>query len=135
MTDFKPVQTARAILPSLVQRASAREKESEMFRMIKIAAMSTLIGLGAFAAAPATAQASGLVIGVSSHGPAYGHGRDWRRHACTPREAVARASRIGIRNARVRSVRRNTIDVSGFRHGRHVNVTFSKAPGCPTIRW
>jgi hypothetical protein len=106
-----------------------------MFRMIKIAAMSTLLGLGAFTAAPASAQTSGLVIGISSHDIAYGYGHNWRRHACTPREAVARASRTGIRNARVRSVRRNTIDVSGFRHGRHVNVTFSKAPGCPTIRW
>jgi hypothetical protein len=111
-----------------------------MFKMIKIAALSTLLGLGAFAMAPASAQAGSLTIGVSSHGVVFGHGpgwshAGWQRHACTPQRAVSKARRLGIRHARVRNVHRRTIRVSGQRHGRHVNVTFSRASGCPVIRW
>lgn len=55
------------------------------------------------------------------------------RFACSPREAASKASRMGIRNARV-STNRSTIRVSGIRHGRPTSVMFGKARGCPVLR-
>lgn len=112
-----------------------------MFRKIKIAALSAILGLGTLAAIPATAQAGSFYFGISSHGPSfgyhnagYGHSRHWDRHACTPRKALHKANRIGIHRAHIRSVNRHTIRVSGRKHGHRINVTFAKAPHCPIIR-
>ncbi len=105
-----------------------------MLKSIKIAALSAFIGLGSLATLPAAAQADSLHIGMSSHGVTVGYG-GWGRHACTPTKAVSRARRMGVRHARVRSVGRHTIRVSGIRHGHHTNVTFSKARNCPVVRW
>lgn len=116
-----------------------------MFSKVKAAALSALIALGGLAAMPATAQADGFFFGIGPHGGVYGgvhagpsrhYGRHHRvRHyrACTPRQAVIKASRMGIRNAHVRNVNRNVIRVRGRDwHGRVV-VRFARAPGCPVI--
>lgn len=115
---------------------------------IKAVVVSGLVGLASVLAAGASAQAaSPVVAGVISHGasspvaqvnhrpghysrPPVHHSN---RHACTPRQAAARASRMGIRNTRTTTTR-STIRVSGFQHGRHVTVIFGKARGCPILR-
>ncbi|MFU0507364.1 hypothetical protein [Pseudaminobacter sp. NGMCC 1.201702] len=112
-----------------------------MFRKIKIAVVSAILGLGTLAAVPATAQADNFYFGISSHGPSfgyhgagYGHGYGWDRRDCTPRKALRKAQRIGVHRAHIRSVNRHTIRVSGRKHGHRINVTFAKAPHCPIIR-
>jgi ABC-type sugar transport system substrate-binding protein len=105
-----------------------------MLKSIKITALSAFLGLGALAAGPATAQASGLHIGISTHNLSVGYGHGWNR-ACTPGRAVAKAQRLGVRHARVRNVGPRTIRVAGVRYGHRVNVTFSKARNCPVLRW
>lgn len=117
---------------------------------MKAAVVSGLIGLASVFAAGASAQAaSPVVIGVSSNGVTIGaplmqvnhrnghynrpQYRPNNRYACSPRQAVTKASRMGVRNARVSS-NRSTIRVSGFRHGRPTAVLFGKARGCPILR-
>ena len=60
----------------------------------------------------------------------YGH-RPYR--VCTPGQAASKASRMGIRNARV-VVNRNVVRVSGWKRGLRTAVVFGRAPGCPIIR-
>ncbi|MEQ9246391.1 MAG: hypothetical protein RLO21_10425, partial [Nitratireductor sp.] len=79
-----------------------------MFQKLKIATLSAMIGLGTLAAAPATAQADSLYFGFGIGGPSggdvYGNsGRSYRaerprRHyrACSPRQAVRKAERMGL---------------------------------------
>ena len=58
----------------------------------------------------------------------------YRRMACSPREALRKAERLGLRRARiVRETRRFTA-VSGIRRGARVTVEFAQARGCPTLR-
>ncbi|ODT13203.1 MAG: hypothetical protein ABS35_38405 [Kaistia sp. SCN 65-12] len=108
-----------------------------MLKSIKIAALSAFLGLGSLAILPASAQADSLYIGISSHGTTVGYngGNSWGRYACTPARAVSKARRMGVRHARVRSVGRSTIRVSGVRYGHRATVTFSKARNCPIVRW
>lgn len=105
-----------------------------MLKSVKIAALSAFLGLGALAAAPATAQAANIQIGISTHDltVGYGHGHGWN-HFCTPSKAVAKARRLGVRHARVRSVGHRTIRVTGTRYGHRVNMAFSKARNCPIV--
>lgn len=69
--------------------------------------------------------------------PSYGHRPNQRpnhyRQACSPRDAVSKASRMGLRNTRISSSR-STIRVSGLRHGRPASVVFGKSRGCPVLR-
>ncbi|MFC3208906.1 hypothetical protein [Aquamicrobium soli] len=105
-----------------------------MLNSIKIAALSAFLGLGALAAVPATAQAANVQIGISTHNLNVGYGHGWNR-VCTPGKAVAKARRLGVRHARVRSIGHRTIRVTGTRYGHRVNLTFSKARNCPVVRW
>ena len=115
-----------------------------MFQKIKIAAISALLGLGTLAAAPATAQADGIYFSFGSDGRAGVYVRDndhrhhnrWRRAACTPRDAVQKAHRMGLRNVRVARANRNTIRVVGRKH-RHerASIVFARAPRCPVIQY
>ena len=119
-----------------------------MFSKLKTAALSTMIGLGAVAAMPATAHAEGVYLnfggGYHSSGvgvyygddyrPDYRHNRRYQRF-CTPDLAVDKAGRLGIRRARVVDVGRRTIQVSGRKYGERVRVTFGRAPNCPVVRW
>lgn len=118
---------------------------------IKAAVVSGLIGLACTFTAGASAQAASPVaaVAMSGQGSAMGapmmqvnHRNDHynrpqyrpnNRFACSPREATSKASRMGIRSTRVSS-NRNTIRVSGFRHGRPATVVFGKARGCPILR-
>lgn len=115
-----------------------------MFRTIRNAALSALVALGALAAIPASAQAGNLYLGFGSgyHGPSVGfhfgspprHYRGPARHVCSPREAVAKASRFGVRSAHVRQMNHRVIHVAGRDRGRPVTVSFWRAPGCPVVR-
>ena len=126
-----------------------------MFTILRTAALSALIGLGALAAMPASAEAAGgsIYLGFGSgHGPSAGfrfddrgrhHYRGPDRHRpgqfrdreCSPRDAVRKASRMGVRNARVVSASHRAIRVAGRAHGhRQAVVTFGRAPGCPVFR-
>lgn len=116
-----------------------------MFRKLKIAALSALLGLGTLAAVPAGAQAAeGFYFSFGNngvHGGVYDHkgGRkDWRHHrprrdVCDPREAVQKAHRMGLRDVRVTRANRNTIRVVGERRWHRAAVVFARAPNCPVI--
>jgi hypothetical protein len=124
-----------------------------MFKMLKSAVLSALIGLGAFAAMPANAQADGIYIDY--HGGGIGvivddhdrRDRDrwerrdrwddrdrWERRRCSPDRALDKAERMGIRRARVVDVSRRTITVRGRKWHDRVHVTFARAPHCPILR-
>ncbi|WEX11281.1 hypothetical protein [Chelativorans sp. AA-79] len=128
-----------------------------MFRTIKIAAISALLGLGTLAAAPATAQADGIYFSFGSsdaRGGIHvrdhdrrdrgGWGRDhrdrdrgrWDRRdrACTPRDAVEKAHRMGLRHVQVTRANRNTIRVTGRTRHDRTSIVFARAPHCPVIR-
>ncbi|WP_309085213.1 hypothetical protein [Chelativorans sp.] len=115
-----------------------------MFRKIKIAALSALMGLGTLAAAPATAQADGVYFsfgGRDARGGVYIVDRDRhdrrppRRFAsCSPRDAVEKAYRMGLRNVRVTRANRNTIRVTGRTRFDRASIVFARAPRCPVIR-
>lgn len=126
-----------------------------MFKMLKTAALSALIGFGAIAAMPASAEASGassiyLGSGQGASGGFHFGGergryyyRDSGRHnpgrhqarECSPRDAVRKASRMGLRDARVVDTSRRTIKVAGRGHGhRPATIVFGKAPSCPVMR-
>lgn len=126
-----------------------------MFSKLKAAMLAGLIGLGSLAAVPATAQADSFYLGFGDGparfgfhlGPSYGHYPhhydDYRWHrpphharACTPRRAVAKAERLGLRRIHVERVNRRHIHVSGRKWGnQRVIVVFARAPRCPIVRW
>lgn len=120
-----------------------------MFKTIKTAALSAVLGLGALAALPATAQADSIYLGFGgghnrpgveffvggSSGHAYRPGRHHVRRDCSPRRAVRKASRMGLRDAYVRNNNPNRIRVEGRKRGERVRVTFARAPGCPVIAY
>lgn len=124
---------------------------------MKAIVVSGLIGLSAVlgavsaqAASPVSAatgagvQQSAIVSGVLQVNHRQGHYNRHQGHynrphyrpnrfACSPREAMSKASRMGMRNTRIHS-NRSTIRVTGLRHGRPVSVVFGKARGCPVLR-
>lgn len=117
-----------------------------MFKIIKTAALSAVLGLGALAALPATAQADSIYFGFGGghHRPGVEffvggtNGHSYRRHVrrdCTPRQAVRKAERMGLRDVYVRNNNRNRIRVQGRERGDRIRVTFAKAPGCPVINY
>jgi hypothetical protein len=57
----------------------------------------------------------------------------YERSICSPEEAVTKARRLGIRNARVVDVDRRTIDVAGRRYGERVIITFGRNGNCPIV--
>lgn len=123
-----------------------------MLAKLRTAAFSALIGLGAIAALPASAQAEGVYLNYGTgHGAGIGvqfggYDRyDYRRHDrrhdhrynrfCTPQRAVDKAARLGVRGARVVDVDRRTIQVAGRKYGQRVRLTMGRTPNCPVIRW
>lgn len=112
-----------------------------MFKIMKTAALTALfgaaLGLGSLAAAPA-AHADGIYFSIGQgHNWHNGQRHHWRRHAarsCTPRQAVRKAERSGIRRAYVSHVGRNAITVRGHRHRDRARIVFARAPHCPVIR-
>lgn len=62
----------------------------------------------------------------------------WRRDRgprCTPERALDKAERLGLRRVRLSDIDRDTIRVSGRRHGERFTVTFARAPSCPVVRF
>ncbi|MDH6234197.1 hypothetical protein M2281_004811 [Mesorhizobium soli] len=57
------------------------------------------------------------------------YGRD-----CSPEQALDKADRMGIRRARIETVGRRFVEVSGRSGGRWVSVTFARERGCPILR-
>jgi Ni/Co efflux regulator RcnB len=119
-----------------------------MFKKIRTAALSAIIGLGTLAAAPATAQADSFYFGISPNGPSFGfhsdssrrwdrnrrdHRRSWDR--CSPREALRKADRMGVNRAYVRGANHRVIRIGGRKRGHRVAITFGKSPNCPVIAW
>jgi len=123
-----------------------------MFRILKTAALSALVGLGALSAMPA-AHADGVYLNFGSGGDVGGgfyvrdndnrhwHRPDrwdrrerWDRRACTPDRALDKADRMGLHRARVVDVSRRTITVVGRKFGDRMVVTFSREPHCPILR-
>lgn len=127
-----------------------------MFKILKTATLSAMIGLGGLAAMPANALADGIYLNLGNGGADLGvHVRDgyrndrWERHdrrdrddrwerryerrGCTPDRALDKADRMGLRRARVVDVSRRTITVSGRKWHNRVHVTFARAPSCPVI--
>lgn len=59
---------------------------------------------------------------------------EWRgRGGCSPRDALRKAERMGIRRAEVVDVGRRSIEIIGRSRGERVWVTFGRAPHCPLI--
>ncbi len=131
-----------------------------MFDKIKKIAVSALVSFGVLATIPATAQAHGnhhgggagfgIWFGESGHSHwrrpgARRGGGDWhngrrynpigRAHRCSPRRALNKARRMGVRNAHIRRVDHRVIKVRGRSHGYRVRIVFARAPGCPVIRY
>jgi hypothetical protein len=120
-----------------------------MLSKIRTAAISAIVGLGALAALPATAQADSFYFGIGPAGPSAGvvieggHSYHrprhwdrwdrWDRRTCSPGEAVRKASRMGIHRANVRRVTPRAIVVSGRKHRHHVTVRFGRFGNCPII--
>ncbi|MFC6489196.1 hypothetical protein [Nitratireductor sp. GCM10026969] len=118
-----------------------------MFRTIRTAVLSALLGLGTLTAMPAGAQADGFYFSFGQQGPSAGsHHRDrghmYKPHrgrprhvsACSPSQALHKAGRMGLRHARVTHASRKIIAVAGHRHRHRARVVFSRAPHCPVIR-
>jgi hypothetical protein len=111
-----------------------------MMRFAKTAALSVLIGLGTLAAIPAQAN-PGPIQFDKAHAAmtVQWRGGDrwdrWRRAVCTPGQAVHKAQRMGVRNARVVNSNRKVIRVAGhsWRDGRTA-IVFAREPHCPVIR-
>lgn len=118
-----------------------------MLDMIRKAALSAAVGLGALAAIPAAAQADGIYLNFGDRPDArFGvyagsrdHGmRDWRRdrdwrRSCSPDRALDKAERMGLRRARVVDVGRNTIKVAGLKYNSRVMVVFGRDRSCPIV--
>ncbi|MDN2566540.1 hypothetical protein N1F89_09930 [Aquibium sp. A9E412] len=115
-----------------------------MFKTLRIAALSALVGLGTLAAMPATAQADGFSFSIGGNGARAGvhigeSGHSYRRaprargRHCTPHRAVNKAERLGVRRARVVRANRRAIVVRGRLHHRPVRIVFARAPRCPIV--
>ncbi len=122
-----------------------------MLNTLRTLALSALVGFGALAAMPAAAQAEGIYLNFGGqndhrfgiHASDRYHGerrwdrdRDWRRdwrRSCSPDRALDKAERMGLRRARIVRTGRHTVQVSGFKFGSRVTVTFANERGCPII--
>lgn len=57
------------------------------------------------------------------------------RPRCTEGRALGKASRMGVRGARIADAGRRSIEVSGRdRYGERIRVTFGRAGNCPVLR-
>ncbi len=106
------------------------------------AGLAALIALGGVSATATSASADGFRHGMyvqdgyrhGGHGgPGWGR-PDRGRDRCSPWLAEEKASRMGIRRARVVDVSPRRVVVAGFdRYGRD-RVVFANVRGCPVIR-
>ena len=127
-----------------------------MLNTIKTLALSAVIGLGALAAVPATAQAEGVYLNFGSQNDTRlgvytgerndgvrlvrrddrgwhrerDRDRDWRR-ACSPERALNKAEDMGLRRARIVDVNRRTVKVAGRKFNNRIVLVFGNERGCP----
>ncbi|MGY6710654.1 MAG: hypothetical protein ACXIVF_20220 [Rhizobiaceae bacterium] len=120
-----------------------------MFKTIRTATLAAVLGLGALAAMPASAEASNasFSFGIASPDGAFSvqfgnpgprYHRSHRRHHqvshCTDRSAIHKARDMGLRNARIARSSHRSVEVRGWSHRRgHTAITFARAPHCPVI--
>ncbi|KJF68334.1 hypothetical protein [Rhizobium nepotum] len=124
-----------------------------MFSTFAKAGLAALIALGGISAtAPAASAGSDVQFRVQvqdgyghdrGRGPGWGRpdrpGPGWGRpdrprYGCSPQFAEEKASRMGLRRARVVDVSPRRVVVAGFdRRGRD-RVVFANERGCPVIR-
>ena len=124
-----------------------------MTSLIIKAGMAALVALTGISTTATTAAASGPDLGIyvqyhdRDRGPDRGwdRGRDDRgRHdrgrpdrgprGCAPWLAEEKASRMGLRRARVIDVGRRTVVVGGFDRRGPDRIVFANERGCPVIR-
>jgi hypothetical protein len=123
-----------------------------MLKTLKILTLSAIVGLSGMTLAPMAAQAGGGEGGVylrfgdrdgGRFGLQFGESgrphrdwdrdRGWDRATCSPGEAVRKASRMGLRNARVVDTSRRSITVRGRMGGEREFITFGRSGRCPVI--
>ncbi|MCB8837212.1 hypothetical protein [Aurantimonas sp. VKM B-3413] len=102
--------------------------------LLIVAALAT----GGVAATAAPAAAAGPTIEITGDIHLAGHRHHRRDHvrgpACSPRQAVHKAHRLGLRRTHIRRVNRRVIAVAGrFHHRGHAVVRFARVPGCPVL--
>lgn len=106
-----------------------------MTSMIVKAGVAALISLtGLSAAAPTAAAGPDLTIQVQYRD----YDRDWRPdrgpRGCSPWLAEEKASRMGLRRARVVDAGRRVVVVAGFGYRGPERILFANERGCPVIR-
>lgn len=127
-----------------------------MFGKIKIAFLSAMLGFGTLAAMPAGAQADSIVFSFGGNGARAGvyidngaryqrhHRRHYRKHhhrapryarTCSTRQAVHKATRMGLRHARITQANHRILRVSGRKGRYHESIVFARARHCPVIRY
>lgn len=98
---------------------------------------ASLVAVGALLAASSTssAQSLDLYIGPDGRPDLELRDRDRRYYddECSERQALRRASRLGVRDPEIQAVTRRQIIIDGERRGRFVTVAFANRPGCPRI--
>lgn len=112
-----------------------------MTHIVVKAGIAALVALTSFGATLTGAAAAGPDYGVyvQYHDRDRGPPRDWRgppprRDRCSSGFAEEKASRMGLRRARVVDVSRRVVVVEGFdRRGRD-RIVFANERGCPVIR-
>lgn len=123
-----------------------------MTNVVLKAGLAALVALAGFGATLGTAAAAGPEYGVyvqyydRDRGPP--PPRDWRdgppprdfrgpprgRGGCEPWFAEEKASRMGLRRARVVDVSRRSVVVAGRDRGGRDTIVFANERGCPVIR-
>lgn len=120
-----------------------------MFTLKSLAIAGTL-AFGALATTAGTANAGDIRLGLSFGGPGYQiglgdrfyhdshyrgrHYRSHRRHyqrGCSPRRALRKARRKGLRGAYVHRVRNRAVVIGGYKRGGFVKIGFSNTRHCP----
>jgi len=127
-----------------------------MIAFLRNAALCAAVGLGALAA-PAGAwaddsyvrigngQAPYVQVQSSESYRRYDHRPNYRpdyrpgfrpgmMRGCTDYDALIKAKRMGLRQARIARASRQVVTVRGRAFGERATITFARAPRCPVIR-
>ncbi|WP_099864590.1 hypothetical protein [Pararhizobium haloflavum] len=111
-------------------------------KIIKTAALSAMLALGGIGAVATTAATSQPAAAQASFEFRFGNAPIVRhRHAppryarnyCDPRQAVHKASRMGVHRAHVVRNAPRRVAVKGFSRGHPVRLVFANQRGCPII--
>jgi hypothetical protein len=110
-----------------------------MTNLIIKAGIAALVALTGLSATAPTAAAASPDLAIHVQYRDRDRDRDWhpdRRPgpACSPGRAEDKASRMGLRRARVVDVSRRTVTVAGFGRRGPDRIVFANARGCPVIR-